>query len=63
MDEKYYVEYTQFNHDTHVIARHVYDNLTEAIKEVNDISNSNTYRYEYIYLKWGDSLLLELYGD
>ena len=63
MDEKYCVEYIQFNREKYIEACDEYDNLTDAIKAVSDICNSNTYRYEHVWLKWGDSLLLELYGD
>ena len=63
MDDNYSVSYIIFNKDEYHNVRKEFDTLTEAIAHVNEIANSNKYRFEYIYLKWGDSLILELYGD
>lgn len=62
MDELYKVKYTVFNRDTYKEDEKAFDNLTEAIQEVNQIANGPL-KYEYIHLVWGRSLLLELYGE
>ena len=62
MDELYKIKYTVFNRYEYKEEEKTFDNLTEAIQEVNRIANGPL-RYEYIHLVWGYSLLLELYGD
>ena len=62
MDELYKVKYIAFDRYNYEEDENSFDNLTEAIQEVNRIANGPL-RYEYIHLVWGCSLLLELYGD
>ena len=63
MDEKYIVSYVIFNKNEYHYIRKEFDTLTEAIARVNEIANSNKYRYGYIYIEWGDSRIFELYSD
>lgn len=63
MDDKYLVYYVIFNRKEYNSVQKEFDTLTEAITHVNEIANSDKYRYEYIYIEWGDSRILELYGD
>ena len=63
MDDKYCVCYIIFNRDFYSGEEEEYfDDLSSAIKRVNEIVNG-AYRTEYIHLLWGDSMLLELYPD
>lgn len=62
MDELYTIKYVVFNIDNYVEGEQSFDNLTEAIKAVNQIANGPL-KYDYIHLVWGNSLLLELYGE
>lgn len=63
MDNNYTVSYIIFNKNEYHNIRKEFDTLTEAIAHVNEIANSDKYRYEYIYIEWGDSRIFELYGD
>ena len=63
MDDKYLVYYVIFNRKEYNSVQKEFDTLTEAITHVNEIANSDKYRYEYIYIEWGDSRIFELYGD
>lgn len=63
MDEQYLVEYVKMNkHGLWDTVSIYFDSLTTALSEVNRLAN-DIYFYKHIYLKWGDSLLLELYDD
>ena len=63
MDDMYIVSYIIFNKEEYYEIQKEFDTLTEAIAHVNEIANSNKYRYSYIYIEWGDSRIFELYGD
>lgn len=63
MDDMYIVSYIIFNKEEYYEIQKEFDTLTEAIARVNEIANSDKYRYMYILIKWGDSRIFELYGD